>query len=660
MSGYEIGISGFQAAQKALSVVGNNLANAATEGYHRQKVDLRAKDDAYSGGILIGQGVEVDGIVRMVNTLLDEQIVNQESLMSQVSRELESLKTLESAFGELSTDALSTAIDKFFGAMHDLTAHPTDPNYQNPVISAAEAMSNQLRNLGTTVAKIQDGVYSEAQDAIGNVNVISAQIAELNKSIHARTVGGQDANNMMDQRDQLITEMARLVGVTTYQREFGVIDVAIGDTGVVVGSNSLDLKVGLILQDNVFKLGISPDSVSLYSTNISGGRLGGLMSLRNDALQQTSDSLDTFAKTIANEINKVHSQGVGSAGSFTILTGWTMTETNLSDFEPSVADGETIYVRVTDAGGTVRRYGIAVDASAGGDTLTSIAAKFAAIAGLSGSTVDSRKLKLVADAGFSFDFLPGVLASPVNSTLTGTVPAINISGNYTGSGNNSYTCTVTGTGTVGAGTLTIDVDDGSGTVATLNVGSGYVPGSVINVIDGIKISIGAGDLNNTEDFEISAIADTDASGLLASTGMNAFFSGTTARSIAVTDYVSNLADGVSHIAVSRSVTMDDSRNMLAMANLGDTTISGFGSLTPKAYYRGIATDIANRISTTKTRRDNVYGVWQSLSRQRDEISGVDMNDEAAKMLVFERMFQGMAKYMNAVSKSLESLMSIMR
>ena len=95
-----------------------------------------------------------------------------------------------------------------------------------------------------------------------------------------------------------------------------------------------------------------------------------------------------------------------------------------------------------------------------------------------------------------------------------------------------------------------------------------------------------------------------------------------------------------------------------MANIGATAITSLGSISMKDYYREIVIDVANQISNTELRQDSSYGVWRSLSQQRDEFSGVDINDEAAKMLVFERMFQAIAKYMNAVSTAMDTLMNI--
>lgn len=667
MGSYEIGLSGLNAAQRALDVIGNNIANAATEGYHRQRVELTPTDDVYINGVYIGQGVEFEGVTRLIDRFLDGQIVNQESTMAQISRELSALRTIESTFGELSTDGLSTAMDNFFNAMYELAAKPKDKNYQYPVISTAQSLVNQLRSLGTTVSELETQVYEEAQSAVESINSLAVQVAELNGNIRTMTVGGNDTNNMRDQRDQLITELARLTGITTVEMEYGVVNISVGNASLVAGSNAFKLELGLVVNGGNYDFGISPAGAGVYNTQLSGGKLGGLFSLNNEILRDVGNKLDTLAKTIVFEVNKLHVQGVGSSGSFGQLTGWTMTSTNLSDFDTPLVDGQTLYVRVTYPDGSVVRESIVVDTSVGGDTLTTMAAKFAAITGLSGSQVNSGQLKIVADAGYAFDFLGGVLAEPpaagADNTMTGNVPDISISGLYTGSTNKTYTFTVVGNGTVGSGTVSVSVNDGSGVVATINVGSGYVPGTVVTMHDGIKISFdvsgaSAGDLNDGELFRISALTNSDASGFLAATGINSFFAGTGSTSIAVTDYVGNSVNGADRIAVSGSVGMDDNANVLAMARLGDSGISDLGGLTLKKYYRGIATDIGEQISLAEIRQDSASGVWRSLTKQRDETSGVDLNNEAAKMLMFERMFQAMAKYINVISRSLDTIIEL--
>jgi flagellar hook-associated protein 1 FlgK len=245
-------------------------------------------------------------------------------------------------------------------------------------------------------------------------------------------------------------------------------------------------------------------------------------------------------------------------------------------------------------------------------------------------------------------------------------PTIQILGTYTGDTNQTYTCTVQttppgGTLAVGNGTMELEVVDGSGViVAKVNLGDGYVPGTIVGINEGLKIKFNSdgaspGYLNDGEVFEIEALANSDTSGFLAATGINCFFSGVDAGSIAISEDVKISG---TRIAVSRSVEMTDSGNGMAMAEVGDTEFASLNNLSPKSFYRNLATDVGNQIAVTKTRQENTSGVWRNLSEQRSQVSGVDMNDEAAKMLLYERMFQAMARYMNTVSKSLDEVLSL--
>ena len=674
MAGYEIGISGLHAAQLALDVVGNNLANGATEGYHRQTVDLRPAEDAYTGGQQIGQGVSVAGIQRMIDKLLDGEIVSHESDMAQIQKELEALTTMESSFAELTTSGLSSAMDNFFNSLNQLAATPTDVNLQSLVVSGAETLANQLRNLSSVARDLDEQTYTEAQDTIKDVNIVTGQIADLNKRIAALGVQGKATNNLQDQRDQLITKLSQMIGIKTYRQEYDVMDVMVGDTSMVLGANSTKLSIGLVENGGNYDLGVTPAGQDSYNTRVEGGRIGGLISLRNTIIRDISSSLDTLAQNIIQETNHLQVQGVGSSGSFQRLYGWTMTETDVDQFVPPATTGD-ISLRLTDSSGAVTRHTIHVDANT--STLASVAADIAAIPGLNLNTgVNAGRLQIVANPGYSFDFLPGALALPSGypaGPLAGAgagadeaPPTIQILGTYTGDTNQTYTCTVQttppgGTQAIGNGTTELEVVDGSGmVVAKINLGDGYVPGTIAGVNEGLKIQFNSngsspGYLNDGDVFEIQALANSDTSGFLAATGINCFFSGVDAGSMAISE---DLTTSPSRIAVSRSVEMTDSANALAMAEVGDTVFSDLNNLTPKSYYRNLATDVGNQISVTKTRQDNTSGVWKNLSDQRSQVSGVDMNDEAAKMLLFERMFQGMARYMNTVSKALDSLLAL--
>ncbi len=639
------------AAQKALDVIGNNIANAATEGYHRQRIELNPSVGVREGSIIFGRGVDVESVARMIDGLLEQEILRQQSSLSQVDREVVTLKTVESVLGELSTEdgGLNAAIDKFFTSLGDLSTNPGDAIWQNQLVSDAEAMAGQFRALGDFLTRLETQIRLEAENVVDSINALAGRIAELNSRIQGIEVGGGSANNLRDERDTLISDMAELVGVETQNRPYGVVDVIVAGIPVVMGAFTVELEAGL---DEDAGLGISIKDAAAYYTDIAGGEIGGLLSLKNELVSGVHDDLDSLAGAIIQQINQYHVQGVGSEGAFTELTGWRVTSESLSDFGPSVTDG-TIYIRVTNTNtGAITRNAITIDASA--DSLTSIAADISAIAGLSASVVSS-KLQISADANYTFDFLPGVLPAPTANTLTGS-PPVSVSGIYTGTANDTFTFTVSGTGVVGNGTLQLVVTDGDGgVVATLDVGSGYAAGDKLDVGNGIKIALGAGSLNDGETFEVDAYGDTDTSGVLVAVGLNTFFSGDGAGDIAV---CSDVAAAPGRIAASLGPDMTDNANALRMAAVKDEAIGDLGSLTCGEFYRRVAADVGQEISLRQMRQGNLEQLVQSLSSQQSDISGVGINEEAAQLLVFEQMFQAMAKYITTIQSSVLSIMEM--
>ena len=661
MDSFSIGVSGLNAAQKAIDIIGNNVANAATPGYHRQRINLNPAYARQIGSILLGGGVEFANVTREINNFLEQEILCQQSSLAQTSRELESLRTVETAFGELTgNSSLSAAIDGFFNSLQELSAHPTEPIWQRQVVTDAETMAGQFRTLSEFLTKLETQITLEAENSIGQINALTNQIAGLNDKIENVEVSGGQANNLCDQRDQCIKELSELIGVETQAREYGVVDVSIGGIPVVSGSSVTELEVGLN-ENNC--LAITVAGASNYNTDAQGGQLGGLFSLRNELIPDIHDHLDDLANAIIQQINQYHFQGVGSEGSFTELTGWSMISEDLADFDPPVTDG-TMYIRVTNTStGEITRHAIDIDAST--DSLTSIATDITAITGLTAS-VASSKLHIQAETNYEFDFLPAVLPEPepTPKTLTGTPPPdIAVSGIYTGTTNSTFTCTVAGvSGQIGVTDgLKLEISKDGTLIKELNVGLGYAAGDKLDLGDGLYISLSiasgetTGDLNVGNNFQIKGWADTDTSGVLAAVGVNTFFSGSSAMDMAV---CSDIAAAPGRIATALGAEMTDNTNALRMAGLRDQTLSNLGTMTPGEFYRRLVTDIGQQLSVKQMQEDNAESMVQNLANQQSDISGVNINDEAAKLLVFEQMFQAMAKYLSTVQSSLSTIMEI--
>jgi flagellar hook-associated protein 1 FlgK len=653
MQSLEVGMSGLNAAQKAINIIGNNISNAATEGYHRQRVNLLPAYSSQLGPIMQGGGVNVAGVTRMIDSLLEQEILRQQSSLEQVSQELSTLRTVENAFGELSVgSSLSTMLGEFFSALQDLCAHPSEITWQSQAVLAGENLSSQFRTLGEFLYELENRILLETQDTIERINTLVDQISGLNANIERIEIGGAHANNLRDQRDQCIKNLSELIAVQTQDREYGVVDVSVAGIPVVVGASTIKLEVGLKDADSI---GISAVGAHDYITSIQGGKLGGLLSLRNEIVIGIHNDLDTLARSLIQQINKYHVQGVGSQGSFTKLTGWNMKSEKLADFSQDINDGK-IYIRVINKStGEITRHEINVDVSV--DSLSTIADNISAITGLNASVISSR-LSIQAEANYEFDFLPAVLSEPAVTNLTATSPpAISVSGIYTGDENQTFTFTATGTGSIGNGDLYLEVTNSDGDIVSmLNVGAGYAAGDKIDLDNGVNVSLSTGDLNVGDTFEVDAFVSSDTSGVLAVLGINALFCGSSARDMAV---CSSIVNTPGRISTSLGPDGNDNVNALRLLGIKDQAIDSLNAMTPEEFYHRLVTDVGQQVSIKQMRFDNIQTMVQDLTGRQSEISGVNINDEAAQILIFEQMFQAMAKYLNMVQTSISTILEML-
>ncbi len=656
MSNFSIGLSGLDAATTALEVIGNNTANASTEGYHRQRVELTPTSYSGSGADAAGAGVDVAGVTRLVDKLLESEILAQECSYEQISQELSIMNTVETTFGEFSEGSgLNATIDEFFGALEGLAAHPLERVYRNDVISSAQVLCSEFKRLGSSLSSLADELVLEAQNAADSINSLVTQIAELNGKIQIVEIGHGQANNLRDQRDQLITELSQLVEVDTQERDYGIVDVSVAGLPVVTGTVTIGIQAGL---QNDGSLGVSAVGSKGGTLDVQGGRLGALVSLKNELLAEVSSELDTLAKAIITSVNEVQVQGLGVSGSFTELTGWSLGASDLSSLNTEVTDG-TFYIRVTNTTtGDVERYAIDVDVSGAlPDTPQSIAAKIQAIPGLSASILSSQ-LHIVADADHTFDFLPAVLPEPTSTDFTATSPAtVSVSGVYNGEENGTLVFTVDGTGAVGNGVLRLNVSDESGElISTLNIGAGYAAGDSLELNNGVTIALSTGQFNDGDSFEVDVFATSDTSGFLAGAGMNAFFSGASASEMEI---CSDIVETPDRIATAYGSDLTDNTAALKLAAVQDEGSDSLSGMTASEYYHRLVANVGQEVGLRESRQENIEAMLQNLENQRSEISAVDVNDEAAQLMMFEKMFQAMSKYLSTLQSTLDMLMNIL-
>jgi len=656
MDSYSIGLSGIKAAQNALDIIGNNISNAATEGYHRQRIELTPAYSVQNDSTLLGGGVDYAGTTRLINKMVENELYTQQSALADVTQKFDTLSTIETIFGELSEGSnLSGSIDEFFKALNELSAHPNEIIYQTQTVSNAENMANQFRNLSQSLDSIQEQIVHQVDNTVETINTMINRIAELNGGIKKLEIQGSESHNLKDQRDQCISELSELIDVETNEMDYGVTNVSVASTSVVTGTAATMLDAGLSQEG---KLAVSAEGMNFYSNIPTGGQLAGLIDLKNNIISDIQQQLNDLAISIKNQINEYHVQGLGTNGSFSQLTGWRVNDMDLDDLTSSVEDG-SFYIRVTDSQtNQVTRNKINIDASV--DTLTSVAGKISAITGLN-ATVSDFKLNItqIADK-YQFDFAPALLEKPTASNLTaGSVPDISVEGVYEGSGNPVFTFEVTSaSGTIGVDDLNIEVRDGEGDlVKNINVGNGYAAGDIIDIGNGIKISLSAGDLNNGDTFGIESFGNTDTSGFLAAVGLNTFFAGNDASDI---ELCNRISEDPTNIATALGADANDNHNASRIAAIKDSPVQALNNLTCAEFYQKLVSDIGQTTYIQRIRKENIGAAIKNLKAQQSTHSGVDVNEQAAQLLVFEQMYHAMAKYMTTVQSSLDELMQLIK
>lgn len=667
MSSWNIGITGLQAAQTGIEMIGMNIANAATEGYHKQ--DMQLASIAYSAGQnQVGGGVEIQDIRRLMDGLLENEIRRQKPYLGQVTQELEVLDSIESALGTLDSSNLQSSLDDFFNALSELSAQPNSQPHRENVVWSASTMADHFRNLSAFLEDLKEHVQTEIHSTVEHINKKLENVTELNSLIHTVSMQGGNTNVVEDQRDQAINELAELlpVEITGKDHTTGTINLQGWGMPLVLYSDVKELKAEITLNNT---MGVGLKSATQVSDSERGGELGGLLELYNEIIPDLTGKLDTLATGLKDELNALHVQGIGENGPFTSLTGFGVSSENFDEWEDDPISAGNIYLRMTNTStGDVTKHAIAIDPDdhvtpgaidSIGDLVTYINTS---IPHLSASLPEGA-LKLEADAGYRFDFLPTPQISYSTTPWTGTEPEL--SGDYNGTENETFRVNIVhpnadgGDYEVGGDAglkLQVYDDGGAGSlVAEINVGEGYSPGDIVDLADGLRIALPYGTLTEGEHFDIEALAYSDETGLLAKAGINTFMVGDSARNISV---VRRVLENPNNFAYASGPDLADNINVGRMAALSTTKITALKDLSPTEYLRQVITGVGLSISTRNARQEGLANVEKQLLNQRDEVSGVDVNEEAAKLLMYEKMFQAMSKFISIQDQALKNLFNL--
>jgi flagellar hook-associated protein 1 FlgK len=311
-----IGLSGLNAAQAGLLTTGHNISNASTPGYNRQEIVQSSNIPHATGSGYIGQGVNVATVKRAYDQFLASQVLQAQTQSSQLDSYYAQIKQLDDMLGDPNS-GLSPVLQSFFQGVQDVAANPASVPSRQALLSNAQMLTARFQGLNQRFAEIRDGVNSQITSSVGEINSLAQQIASVNQNIilaGAATNDGQPANDLLDQRDALLTQLNQKINATVVRQSDGSYNVFIGNgQALVVGAQTLTLKT-LASPDDPAKTVVGYVSagnniVMIPESNLQGGELGGLVAFRSGTLDSMQNALGRVAIGLAQTFNDQHRLG---------------------------------------------------------------------------------------------------------------------------------------------------------------------------------------------------------------------------------------------------------------------------------------------------------------------------------------------------------------
>jgi flagellar hook-associated protein 1 FlgK len=327
-SGLNTAYTGLVAARKGLDVVGQNIANATTDGYTRQRVTTSsigapARVGMFTTPITVGQGVAVDGIARLGDVFLDARVRTSAASSGYWAARANVMTSLESTLREPGENGLSTQLQEFWAGWQNVANKAGDPAPAGVLLEEAGVLVSQIAAGYREVESLWTQVRSEVDGMVAELNDAAAQVADLNARIRSTLQAGGNVNELLDKRSTLTTTIASLAGGTARQLEDGTVEVLIGGNAIVSGDSFRAVEA---TGTHVFgTLATDPPKLqwkhSGLAVSLDGGEIAGALSTLAPAaggsggvLAEAAASYNAFATDLATKVNAVHVTGQSPSG----------------------------------------------------------------------------------------------------------------------------------------------------------------------------------------------------------------------------------------------------------------------------------------------------------------------------------------------------------
>jgi flagellar hook-associated protein 1 FlgK len=312
---FGIDLSALQAFQQAIEVTSNNVANASTPGYDEESIELATALPQNAGGFAIGSGVNVTGVQRAYSQAAVNQLNTSQSTLSQLTALQNYTSQIDNLFGT-TAGGLTTALQTYYSGWSAVADDPTSTSAREALLGDANALAANLNSTSSQLQGLNSDVNTRITADVNQINSISTQISNLNTQIAQSTGSGQPPNQLLDQRDELVSNLSQLAGVTTTSNSDGSINVYLGNgQPLVLDQNTYQLST-VPNEFNASQLEVAStasDGASI-SSSITSGDLGGLLAARTQAIDPALNQLGQIATAVAQTANTQQGSGLDLNG----------------------------------------------------------------------------------------------------------------------------------------------------------------------------------------------------------------------------------------------------------------------------------------------------------------------------------------------------------
>ena len=620
-------VTGLLAYQTALATTSHNISNVGTEGYSRQRVELVSRVPQAYGSTYIGQGT----LVSDINRIIDEFVTgNIREFQSSVSR-LEMFETFASRVENLIADeqgSLMPAMQDFFNAMNDVANDPSSNAPRVALLGAAENLQQRFTSLAGEMQQIDQEVDDRIVFEVNEINALTAEIARLNDSISRISAADNQPADLLDKRDELLRQLAEKVSVIVVKQNDGTLNVLVGSGQLLVsGSISMSLAAQAdTTQPDRLAVALRSSSGNINITNaLSGGSLGGLLDFRNNMLDSAQNRLGRTAIALSDAMNNQHVMGYdlnGNLGGAFFSAGAPQILDNANNTGTGTA---TVVISDTSAL-TVSDYRVNFNAGVFSIMRLSDNVVVASGAGPAFANVDGMDFTMggAPAAGDSFYIRPTRLGAIAFATQINDPNAIAAA---------SPIRTLISANNIG------EADILAGTV---------IDETNVNLLNTVTITFD----NPAGTFDVFDVttATVLANNVAYTTGMNISFNGWQVQ-------LAGIPQAGDVLTVQENIgAATDNRNMLLLGALRNQNILDGNTSTLEQSYAALTAEAGTLTWHAQTQRDVEQALLNQSVRERESISGVNLDEEAANLIRFQQAYQALSRVIQTSNTVFQSLL----